>query len=181
MRDLHLKVKDLEKAVQLFEKAHRSRPDDYQAIALRALALHELGRADEAREADQEAVHFINKYLQVNPNEARAYSLGASPLARLGENASIQSNGPNNQLRLRLTTRVVLYNAACNLAQLGEHESALNGLERSIEAGVAVRDWIKKESGSRKPPRSPALPGDRETDHSIITRDFRKRRFLPKF
>jgi TolB-like protein len=48
---------DLEKAVQLFEKAHRSRPEDYQATALRALALHELGRADEAREADQEAVH----------------------------------------------------------------------------------------------------------------------------
>ena len=34
---------DLEKAVQLLEKAHRSRPEDYQAMALRALALHELG------------------------------------------------------------------------------------------------------------------------------------------
>src|SRR5207249_7864892 len=42
---------DLQKAVQLFEKAHRSRPEDYQATALRALALHELGRAEEAREA----------------------------------------------------------------------------------------------------------------------------------
>src|SRR5436309_9146773 len=76
---------DLEKAVQLFEKAHRSRPEDYQAMALRALALHELGRTDETREADQQAVDLINKYLELNPNEARAYSLGASPLARLGE------------------------------------------------------------------------------------------------
>ncbi|KAF5407476.1 MAG: Adenylate and Guanylate cyclase catalytic domain protein [Candidatus Udaeobacter sp.] len=36
---------DLERAVQLFGKAHQSRPEDYQATALRALALHELGRA----------------------------------------------------------------------------------------------------------------------------------------
>jgi len=40
---------------------------------------------------------------------------------------------------------VVLYKAACNLAQLGEHAGALDGLERSIEAGVAVGDWIKHD------------------------------------
>ena len=34
---------ELEKAVQLFEKAHRSRQEDYQAMALRALTLRELG------------------------------------------------------------------------------------------------------------------------------------------
>ena len=135
---------DLEKAVQLFEKAHRSRPEDYQATALRALALHELGRADEAREADQEAVHFINKYLEVNPNEARAYSLGASPLARLGEREH-SKQWSEQSIALAPNDPVVLYNAACNLAQLGEHESALDRLERSIEAGVSVRDWIKHD------------------------------------
>ena len=62
-----------------------SRPEDYRAIALRALTLHELHRADEAREADQQAVSLINKYLELNPNEARAYSLGSNALARLGE------------------------------------------------------------------------------------------------
>ncbi|MGB9476482.1 MAG: adenylate/guanylate cyclase domain-containing protein, partial [Candidatus Udaeobacter sp.] len=65
---------DLEKAVPMFEKAHRARPEDYQAVALRALTLHELDRADEAREADQQTLTSINKYLEVNPNEARAYS-----------------------------------------------------------------------------------------------------------
>jgi adenylate cyclase len=135
---------DLEKAVQLFEKAHRSRPEDYQATALRALALHELGRADEAREADQEAVHLINKYLEVNPNEARAYSLGASPLARLGEREH-SKQWSEQAIALAPNDPVVLYNAACNLAQLGEHDSALNRLERSIAAGVAVSDWIKHD------------------------------------
>lgn len=135
---------DLEKAVQLFEKAHRSRPEDYQAMALRALALHELGRADETREADQQAVDLINKYLELNPNEARAYSLGASPLARLGEHEH-SKQWSEQAIALAPNDPVVLYNAACTLAQLGEHDRALDGLERSIEAGVAVGDWIKHD------------------------------------
>jgi len=135
---------DLEKAVQLFEKAHRSRPEDYQAMALRALALHELGPADKTREADQQAVDLINKYLELNPNEARAYSLGASPLARLGEREH-SKQWFEQAIALAPNDPVVLYNAACTLAQLGEHDRALDGLERSIEAGVAVGDWIKHD------------------------------------
>ena len=132
---------DLEKAVHLFEKAHRSRPEDYQAIALRALALHELGRADEAREADQQAVGLVNKYLEVNPNEARAYSLGANSLARLGERDH-SKQWSEQSVALAPNDPVILYNAACNLAQSGEHDRALDGLERSIKAGVSVGDWI---------------------------------------
>jgi adenylate cyclase len=135
---------DLEEAVRLLEKAHRSRPDDYQAMALRALALHELGRADETREADQQAVDLINKYLEINPNEARAYSLGSSSLARLGEREHSRQ-WSEQAIALAPNDPVVLYNAAGNLAQLGEHDRALDGLERSIEAGVAVGDWIKHD------------------------------------
>ena len=135
---------NLEKAVQLFEKAHRSRPEDYQATALRALTLHELHRADEAREADEYAVSLVNKYLELNPNEARAYSLGANSLARLGEREHSRQ-WSEQSVALAPNDPVILYNAACNLAQLGEHDSALDGLERSIEAGVAVGDWIKHD------------------------------------
>ena len=135
---------DLGKAVQLFEKAHRSRPEDYQATALRALTLHELHREDEAREADEHAVNSVNKYLELNPNEARAYSLGANSLARLGEREHSRQ-WSEQSVALAPNDPVILYNAACNLAQLGEHDRALDGLERSIEAGVAVGDWIKHD------------------------------------
>jgi len=135
---------DLEKAVQLFEKAHRSRPEDYQATALRALALHELGCADEARATDEQALDLINKYLEINPNEARAYSLGASPLARLGKRGD-SKRWSDQAIALAPNDPVILYNAACNLAQLDEPDAALDTLERSIEAGVAVTDWIKHD------------------------------------
>jgi adenylate cyclase len=135
---------DLEKAAELFEKAHRSRPEDYQAIALRALALHELNRADEAREADEQAVGSINKYLELNPNEARAYSLGANSLARLSERDHSRQ-WSEQAVALAPNDPVILYNAACNLAQLGDPDRALDELEHSIEAGVSVGDWIKHD------------------------------------
>jgi len=89
-------------------------------------------------------VDLINKYIEINPNEARPYSLGASPLARLGEREH-SKQWSEQAIALAPNDPVILYNAACNLAQLGEHARALDGLERSIEAGVAVSDWIKHD------------------------------------
>jgi adenylate cyclase len=111
---------------------------------LRALTLHELGRADEARDADQQAVSLINKYLEINPNEARAYSLGANSLARLREREHSRQ-WSEQSVALAPNDPVILYNAACNLAQLDDPDRALDELEHSIEAGVSVGDWIRHD------------------------------------
>jgi adenylate cyclase len=135
---------DVEKAVELFEKAQQVRPDDYESHTLRAQALTELGREDEARQANQAAVECIEKHLELNPDEARAYSLGASILIRLGQNEH-SKQWTQQAMTLAPSDPLVLYNAACNWALLGETDHALDGLERAIEAGVAVGDWINHD------------------------------------
>jgi adenylate cyclase len=135
---------DMEKSARLFEKAQRVRPEDYQSYGFMALALIELGRRDEAQRVDQLAVDFVKKFLELNPGEARAYNLGAGSLARLGKR-ELCKQWNEQAMALAPNDPVILYNAACSLAQLGEHERALDGLERSIEAGVAVGDWIKHD------------------------------------
>ena len=135
---------DLEKAVELFEKAQQIRPDDYESHTLRAQALTELGREDEARHANEVAVECIEKHLELNPDEARAYSLGASVLIRLGQNER-SKQWTQQAMTLAPADPLVLYNAACNWALLGETDHALDGLEGAIEAGVAVGDWIKHD------------------------------------
>ena len=132
---------EVEKAVKLFEKAQLVRPDDYESRALRAQALTELGRQDEARRANEVAVGSIEKHLDLNPDEARAYSLGASVLVRLGQTEH-SKQWTHQAMTLAPNDPLILYNAACNWALLGESERALDGLERAIEAGVAVADWI---------------------------------------
>jgi len=135
---------DVEKAMELFEKAQHVRPDDYESHTLRAQALTELGREDEARQANQVAVECIEKHLELNPDEARAYSLGASILIRLGQNER-SKQWTQQAMMLAPADPLVLYNAACNWALLGETDHALDGLERALEAGVAVGDWIKHD------------------------------------
>ena len=135
---------DIEKAVRLFKKAHAVRPDDYGAPTLMAQALTELGNQDEAHRANKLAVESVEKYLELNPDEARAYSLGASVLIRLGETER-SKQWTEQAMTLAPSDPLVLYNAACNWALLGETDHALDGLERAIEAGVAVGDWIKHD------------------------------------
>jgi adenylate cyclase len=135
---------DSEKSAKLFEKARRVRPDDYQSQCLLGMALTQLGRLDEARHTDQLAVESIEKYLELNPDEARAYSLGANSAMRLGDKV-LSKRWSEQAIELAPNDPLVLYNAACNLALLGEGECALDGLERALEAGVAVGDWIKHD------------------------------------
>jgi adenylate cyclase len=150
---------ELEKAVKLFENAQRARPDDYESRVLCAQALTELGRQDEARRANEDAVASIENHLQLNPDEARAYSLGASVLIRLGGKER-SKQWTLQAMTLAPNDPLVLYNAACNWALLGESEHALDGLDRAIEAGVAVGDWIKHDpdfASLRSHPRFQAI------------------------
>jgi adenylate cyclase len=150
---------ELEKAVKLFENAQRVRPDDYESRTLRGQALTELGRYDEARRANEEAVASIEQHLELNPDEPRAYSLGASVLIRLGEKEH-SKQWTHQAMTLAPNDPLVLYNAACNWALLGEPDHALDGLERAIEAGVAVGDWIQHDpdfESLREHPRFQAI------------------------
>ena len=150
---------ELEKAVKLFENAQCVRPDDYESRTLRGQALTELSRYDEARRANEEAVQSIEKHLEFNPDEPRAYSLGASVLIRLGETERSRQ-WTHQAMILAPNDPLVLYNAACNWALLGESDRALDGLERAIEAGVAVGDWIQHDpdfASLRRHPRFQAI------------------------
>ena len=135
---------EIEKAAKLFEKAHAVRPDEYESGPLRAQALTELGRQAEARRANELAVVWIEKHLELNPDEARAYSLGASVLIRLGKTKD-SKQWTQQAMTLAPNDPLILYNAACNWALLGESDHALDGLERALDAGVAVGDWIRHD------------------------------------
>jgi len=106
--------------------------------------LQQLGREDEACRAYQAAIDSAQNHLELNPGDSRAYSLGAGSLARLGDKERAKQ-WTEQAMALAPEDPVMLYNAACQMAVLGESERALDVLERSIEAGVAVGEWIKND------------------------------------
>jgi adenylate cyclase len=135
---------DLEKSLRLFEQAQYIRPEDHECAYLVALALTRLGRHDEARRAQERALERVSKYLDLNPNEARPYVLGAGALARLGD-AERARQWIERAMSLAPDDDAILYNAGCALALLGEEESALDALERAIDAGLAGGDWVPQD------------------------------------
>ena len=135
---------ELEKSLHLFEKAQKLRSDDYESVYLIGLVLMQLGRANEARDAQQDALKRVTKYIDLNPDEARPYILAAGALARLGQRERAkqwidraQSLAPDDD--------AILYNAGCALAILGEQDKALDALERAIDAGLAGGDWVPQD------------------------------------
>jgi adenylate cyclase len=135
---------DLKKSLRLFQQAQSVRPDDYQTIYLEALVLTQLGRSDEARKAYQRALEFTTKYLDLQPDDARSYVLGAGALARLGETERA-TQWADRAMSLAPDDDAILYNAGCALAVVGEKERALDALERAIGAGLAGGDWIPQD------------------------------------
>src|SRR5262245_62582445 len=112
---------DIKQAADLFEKAHAVRPDEYESGPLRAQALTELGRQDEARRANELAVQWIANYLELNPDEARPYSLGASVLIRLGETER-SKQWTQQAMTLAPNDPLVRNNPRSNFALLGESD-----------------------------------------------------------
>jgi adenylate cyclase len=135
---------ELEKSLHLFEQAQSLRPEDYESGYLIGLVLTQLGRANEARDAQKDALERVTKYIDLNPDEARPYVLAAGALARLGQRKRAKECIDRAQ-SLAPDDDAILYNAGCALAILGEQEGALNALERAIDAGLAGGDWVPQD------------------------------------
>ncbi len=138
------KAGDLENGLRLFRQAQSVRPEDYQSCALMSLVLRQLGRRDEARGADQIAFASVTRHLDLNPDDARAYSLGAGVLGRLGD-VERAKQWSEQALSLASDDDAVIYNAACALAVLGEIDRALDALELAIDAGLTGGDWVPRD------------------------------------
>jgi TolB-like protein/Flp pilus assembly protein TadD len=133
----------LEPAVELFEKACEVH-EDYQACLLAALSYAGLGREGEAKAAYARALRVIEKHLELNPGDARALTLGAGCMARLGrtDEAVLWCE---RSLHIDAEDPVVVYAVACVYAILQMADKALDGLEKAIETGFGNKKWIEND------------------------------------
>jgi TolB-like protein/Flp pilus assembly protein TadD len=137
---------DLPRAIELFEGAARVRPEDYQSKLLQPQLYISLGRQDQAMQATREGLDRARRILELNPDDTRAWNLGAFALLRLGEKAEAErwmqrstDSAPRDS--------IVQYNATCFYALIGEKEKALDCLERClIKVGNISNEWLEHDS-----------------------------------
>lgn len=136
---------DLDTAADLFKKAAEMDPADYQSRCLRVQILRGKGREAEAAEEAKDAVAVVLKNLEWNPDDARAFHLGAGPLVAMGD-CERSKRWLRRAIDIDPDDPVLLYNVACNLATMDEADEALDYLEKVIVSGAISPAWVRNDS-----------------------------------
>jgi serine/threonine protein kinase/Flp pilus assembly protein TadD len=132
-------------AAPLFELAAKLRPEDYHATTFLASAYTAQGRIGEASKASHRAVKAIEKWLDTNPDDARALNIGATIWSNLGETEKAL-DWAKRSLDIDPEDPQLLYNVACVYAIEGMRDEALQCLELAIDKGYGHREWIEHDS-----------------------------------
>jgi len=158
---------DLPRAIELFEGAARVRPEDYQSKLLQPQLYISLGHQDEAMQATREGLDRARRILELNPDDTRAWNLGAFALLRLGEKAEAE-HWMQRSTDSAPRDSIVQYNATCFYALIGEKEKALDCLERClIKVGNISNEWLEHDSDLDSIRSEPRF---REIVETLITR-----------
>jgi len=137
---------DLERAVKLFERAAQVRPEDYQSVLLQSQLWHSLGDSRREMESARRGIERARAFLELNPDDNRAYNIGAFALLRLGERAEAKEWMQASVARAP-TDSIVHYNAACFYSLAGEVEKSLDCLENCyLKVGNLNREWLLHDS-----------------------------------
>ena len=133
-----------EEAARLLERAQLLRPEDFQIQLFLADAYASLGKQAEAIAAFRLTIKLIDQRLALNPDDTRAWSLGATALAKLGETERA-IEFIQRSIAIAPDDPLVLYNVACAYALLGDTDDAVSTLERAVKNGYFNREWLERD------------------------------------
>jgi len=134
-----------EQALRLFKKAALVRPDDYESAIFVATAYGDLMMTTEMHKANLRALKLVRKHLEMYPDDARAYYLGAIILVEEDEDEEAL-DWMAKAISIEPNETKVLYNAACIYSLLGELDLALEYFEKAVKSGYASREWIENDT-----------------------------------
>ena len=136
---------DVRKAVEFYQKASEIRPEAYRSDLIQMTLLSSLGDMDGAMEKAGEGLSKAKEFLKLNPDDNRAWNMGAFALHRLGKADEAKEwmttsllNSPRNS---ELT-----YNAAGFYALSGDVEKSLNFLSQAADSGCLNLSWLEQDS-----------------------------------
>ncbi len=136
---------DVSKAIEYYQKASEIRPEDYQSVLIQMSLMGSIGDLDGARDKAKEGLQRAKNFLELNPDENRAWNMGAFALQRLGRDDEAKDwmdtslkNSPRNSL--------LTYNAASFFALAGETDKSLDYLERAANSGCLNLSWMEQDA-----------------------------------
>ncbi len=132
-------------AVPLFRKVIELKSGFYAAYNDLKLTYRALGQEEEAITMLQKLLEVLPNYLLQSPDDARARMFYAGVLAEDGRVDVAKAEGAA-AIELSPGDALMMYNASCLYAQLGEIKLSIKTLQDAIAAGHEEFEWIKRDS-----------------------------------
>ncbi len=137
---------DLERALKLFERASRVRPEDFQSVLLQAQLYTSIGDDKKAMAVTHLGIERVRTVLELNPENNRALNMGAFALLRLGQLEEATA-WMSKSMKNAPMDSIIQYNGACFYSLAGDPEKALDCLENClIKVGNINREWLEHDS-----------------------------------
>jgi serine/threonine protein kinase/tetratricopeptide (TPR) repeat protein len=142
-RTLHTLDRDQE-ALDLFNTVHKLNPDFYANYGDLMIIHERLGNQEKFQEALRNALDAFPRYLAQHPDDARCHMYHAIALVQAGkeDEAKVEAS---RAVELSPSDPLMMYNAACFYARMGETGTALSALRDAIAAGYAAFEWMKRD------------------------------------
>jgi tetratricopeptide (TPR) repeat protein len=134
----------MEEAAARFAEACAIVPESYDSWYLLGMCYRRLGQEAKARSADLECIEAVKRWVRVHPEDTRAWTMGASVLAELGE-PERSARWVERALAIDAEEPIIEYNAACVYVALGRHDDAINCLKVSLREGGLSREWATND------------------------------------
>lgn len=135
---------ELEESARRLEQASAVRPEDYQSPLILGALYRGLDRGDAAKRAYQRGLEIAESHLELNPDDARAWYLGAGALVVLGD-ASRGLEWAERALALDHENPLVFYNLAGIYGAAGRIEEGIQSLEKAVQLGFSHREGLEND------------------------------------
>jgi serine/threonine protein kinase/Tfp pilus assembly protein PilF len=145
----------LEKAAELFSMAGAVRPEDFQAPILAGDTYRGLDRPDQMMESFVRGLAVATAHLEYQPEDARAWYLGAHANLELGDKKEALI-WCEKAMQLAPEDAATLYNAGCLFCIMEEIDKCFDCLDKAIDNGFAHPQWLENDpdlTAIRKDPR----------------------------
>ena len=131
---------NLKMALEMFEKAAACDPEDWETVLLSIQIYQKFGDQTGKAAACRKGLRRVERFLQVYPNNQRAYYLGAFALNDLGEKDKAHE-WVRKALEIAPEDSATRYNIGCFYAKVGDLDKAFAHLKQSITS----RSWVESD------------------------------------
>ncbi len=118
--------------------------EDYQAAFFMAQTLEALDQDEKARLQYQVALDIVERYMELNPDDARAATMRSTALCRL-DRLDEGLHWAARAVQIDPEDAGVRYNVACTFSLAGRIDEAIGYLEDAVRVGFGNREWLERD------------------------------------